>query len=139
MDNQKTNQTAPTAVITKRGVKMNFEGKIPFKQRLIMRLTSSSFWIDRVWYLFRFIMMLGISFVILYPFLTNLMTSFWPLEDFSNTQVNLIPTKISFNIYVQLAKYWHYLTILRNTLILSVLSAGLQTFVTCMIGSRTIR
>ena len=27
MDNQKTNQTAPTAVITKRGVKMNFEGK----------------------------------------------------------------------------------------------------------------
>ena len=134
MDNQKTNQTAPTAVITKRGVKMNFEGKIPFKQRLIMRLTSSSFWIDRVWYLFRFIMMLGISFVILYPFLTNLMTSFWPLEDFSNTQVNLIPTRISFNIYVQLAKYWHYLTILRNTLILSVLSAGLQTFVTCMIG-----
>ena len=134
MDNQQTNRTAPTAVITKRGVKMDFEGKVPFKQRLIMRLTSSSFWIDRVWYLFRFILMLGISFVILNPFLTKLMTSVWPLSDFSNTQVYLIPTRLSFNIYVQLAKYWHYLTILRNTLILSVLSAALQTFVTCMIG-----
>lgn len=136
MDNQQINKNPATsaAVITKRGVKMDFEGKIPFKQRLIMRLTSSSFWIDRVWYLFRFILMVGISFVILYPFLNKLLTSIWPLSDFSNTQVNLIPTRISFNIYVKLAQHWHYLRILRNTLILSVLTAGLQTFVTCMIG-----
>ena len=136
MDNQQFNKNPATsaAVITRRGVKMNFEGKIPFKQRLVMRLTSSTFWIDRVWYLFRFILMVGISFVILDPFLTQLMTSVWPLSDFSNTQVNLIPTRISFNIYVKLAQNWHYLTILRNTLILSVLTAGLQTFVTCMIG-----
>ena len=63
MDSKQTN-TAPAnnVIITKRGVKMDFEGKIPFKQRMIMRLTSSSFWIDRVWYLFRFILMVGISF-----------------------------------------------------------------------------
>ena len=136
MDNQQTNKNpaASAAVITKRGVKMNFEGKIPFRQRLVLRLTSSSFWIDRVWYLFRFIMMVGISYVILEPFLHQLLTSIWPLSDFSNTQVNLIPTRVSFNIYVKLAQSWHYLTILRNTLILSVLTAGLQTFVTCMIG-----
>ena len=134
MDNQQTNKTPASVVITKRGVKMNFEGKIPFKQRLIMRLTSSTFWIDRVWYLFRFILLVGISYVILYPFLTKLLTSVWPLSDFSNTQVNLIPTRISFNIYVQLAKYWKYLTILRNTLFLSALTAALQTLVTCMIG-----
>ena len=136
MDNRQTNNNAPanTAIITKRGVKMDFEGKIPFKQRLIMRLTSSTFWIDRVWYLFRFILMLGISFVILDPFLDKLLTSVWPLSDFSNTQVNLIPTRISFNIYVKLAENWHYLTILRNTLILSTLTAALQTLVTCMIG-----
>ena len=135
MDNQQINNNpAPQAIVTKRGVKMDFEGKIPFKQRLIMRLTSSSFWIDRVWYLFRFILMVGICFVILSPFLNQLLKSVWPLSDFSNTQVYLIPTRIDFNIYVQLAKYWHYLSILRNTLILSVLSAALQTFVTCMIG-----
>lgn len=135
MDNQQiNNNSAPQAVITKRGVKMDFEGKIPFKQRLVMRLTSSTFWIDRVWYLFRFILMVGICFVILSPFLNQLLKSVWPLSDFSNTQVYLIPTRIDFNIYVQLAKHWHYLTILRNTLILSVLSAALQTFVTCMIG-----
>ena len=135
MDNQQINKNpSPQAVITKRGVKMNFEGKIPFKQRLLMRLTSSSFWIDRVWYLFRFILMVGISFVILSPFLEQMMKSIWPLSDFSNTQVQLIPTRISFNIYVKLAEHWHYLTILRNTLLLSGLSAALQTFVTCMIG-----
>lgn len=135
MDNQQINNNpSPQAVITKRGVKMDFEGKIPFKQRLVMRLTSSSFWIDRVWYLFRFILMVGICFVILSPFLKQLLKSVWPLSDFSNTQVYLIPTRIDFNIYVQLAKHWHYLSILRNTLILSVLSAALQTFVTCMIG-----
>ena len=135
MDNrQNATNSAPQAIITKRGVKMDFAGKIPFKQRLVMRLTSSSFWIDRVWYLFRFILMIGISFVILSPFLTRLLKSIWPLSDFSNTQVSLIPTRIDFNIYVQLGKYWHYLTILRNTLVLSVLTATLQTFVTCMIG-----
>lgn len=133
MDKQQV-KTPASAIITKRGVKMNFEGKIPFRQRLIMRLTSSSFWIDRVWYLFRFILMVGISFVILYPFLNKLLTSIWPLSDFSNTQVNLIPTRVSFDIYVKLAQYWHYLSILRNTLILSTLTALLQTFVTCMIG-----
>ena len=135
MDSQKINQNpAPSAVITKRGVKMDFEGKIPFRQRLVMRLTSSSFWIDRVWYLFRFILMVGICFVILYPFLNKMLTSIWPLSDFSNTQVNMIPTRVSFNIYVKLAQHWHYLRILRNTLILSTLTAALQTFVTCMVG-----
>ena len=135
MDNQQMkNNATPNVVITKRGVKMEFEGKIPFKQRLIMRLTSSTFWVDRVWYLFRFILMVGISFVILYPFMDQMFHSLWPLSDFSNAQVYLIPTRISFDIYVKLAQHWHYLRILRNTLILSSLTALLQTFVTCMIG-----
>ncbi len=136
MDNQQTkkNPAPSSAVITKRGVKMDFEGKIPFRQRLIMRLTSSSFWIDRVWYLIRFILMLGISYVILSPFLQKIMTSLWSTSDFSNSQVTLIPTKVSFEIYVKQAKYWHYLKILRNTLLLSTLTAVMQTFVTCMIG-----
>ena len=134
MDAQKINSTPSAAKLTRRGIKMDFEGKIPLKERIIMRLTSSSFWIDRVWYLFRFILLVGICYVILYPFLSKILMSFMAFKDFSDPTVNLIPKHFSVEMYKELAIDKHYLTILLNTTLLSGLTALLQTFVCCMIG-----
>jgi multiple sugar transport system permease protein len=128
------NTTPNVAKVTRRGVKMNFEGKIPFKKRVIMRLTSSSFWIDRVWYLARFILMVGISFVIIYPFISKVLTSLMPVQDFADPTVNLIPKNPNFEIYTELAKYDKYLTTILTTTLLSGSMAILQTFVACMVG-----
>ncbi len=128
------NSAPSTAKLTRRGIKMDFEGKIPLKERIIMRLTSSSFWIDRVWYLFRFILLVGICYVILYPFLSKILTSFMAFRDFADPTVSLIPKHFSVEIYKELAVDKHYLTILLNTTLLAGISALVQTFVCCMIG-----
>ena len=57
---------------TKNKIRVDYEGKLSAGQRLKMQLTSSSFWIDKVWYLARLILMIGISFVILSPFLSKI-------------------------------------------------------------------
>ena len=128
------NSTSSNVKMTRRGVKMEFEGKIPFKERLMMRLTSSTFWIDRVWYAFRAILLIGLCFVILYPFFDRILTSFKAYQDFADPTVNLIPKHFSFEIYKQLAIDDEYLTILLNTVLLSVGTALVQTFICCMVG-----
>jgi multiple sugar transport system permease protein len=128
------NSTSSNVKMTRRGVKMKFEGKIPFKERLLLRLTSSTFWIDRVWYVFRAILLIGLCFVILYPFLDKIFTSLMAYQDFADPTVNLIPKHFSFEIYKQLAIDDEYLTILLNTTLLSVGTALVQTFICCMIG-----
>ncbi len=133
MDAQK--KTVPsTARLTRHGVKMDFEGKIPLRQRIIMRLTSSSFWIDRVWYLVRFVLMVGISYVIIYPFLSKILESVMALQDFSDPTVSMIPKHFTTKIYYELAVDKHYLTVLLNTTLLSAVTALIQTFICCMIG-----
>ena len=134
MNTSNMNSTSSNVKITRRGVKMEFEGKIPFKERLMMRLTSSSFWIDRVWYVFRAILLIGLCFVILYPFFNKIFTSFMAYKDFADPTVNMIPKNWSVEIYKQLAIDDEYLTILLNTTLLSVGTALVQTFICCMIG-----
>ena len=134
MNTSNMNSTSSNVKITRRGVKMEFEGKIPFKERLMMRLTSSTFWIDRVWYVFRAILLIGLCFVILYPFIDRIFTSVMAYQDFADPTVNLIPKHWSFEIYKQLAIDDEYLTILLNTTLLSVGTALVQTFVCCMVG-----
>ncbi len=137
MNDQATKQTSVSdgsVKVTRRGIKADYEGKMSFKDRMIIRLTSSAFWIDRVWYIFRFILMVGISFVILYPFLSKILTSFMASTDFGDPTVSLVPKHFSVEIYRQLATDKKYLNILLNTTLLSGVSALLQTFVACMVG-----
>ncbi|MBR6545692.1 MAG: carbohydrate ABC transporter permease [Clostridia bacterium] len=134
MNTSKMNTASPNVKITRRGVKMQFEGKISFKDRLLMRLTSSTFWIDRVWYLFRAILLIGLCFVILYPFFTKIFTSFMAYRDFADPTVNMIPKHFSVEIYKQLAIDDGYWGILLNTTLLSAGTALVQTFICCMIG-----
>ena len=134
MNNSNMNSTSSNVKITRRGVKMEFEGKIPFKERLMMRLTSSTFWIDRVWYFFRAVLLIGLCFVILYPFFSKIATSIKAYQDFADPTVNLIPKHFSIEIYKQLAIDDEYLKIIFNTTLLSVGTAVAQTLVCCMIG-----
>ena len=128
-------QTTPTLVReTKRRIRVDFEGKLGFKERMKLKLTSSSFWVDKVWYLVRFLILLGISYVILSPFFTRIFQSFMAREDFTDMTVSLIPKHFSTDIYKYLVKENGYFTAMWNTLLLSLITAVLQTIVCCMIG-----
>lgn len=129
------NQATPVvAKETKRKIVVDYEGKMSLKERLTLKLKSSSFWVDRVWFLFRFILMIGISYVILSPFLSKIMHSFMAVEDFKNATVNLIPLHWTLDTYKYIIIENHYFEALFNTATLSLICALLQTFVCCMVG-----
>ena len=89
MENQ---QTAPKLLKnTKRKIRVDYEGKATAGQRLRLKLVTPSFWIEKLWYLARFIIMLGISYVILQPFFSRIFQSFMTFDDFIDPTVGLIP------------------------------------------------
>ena len=61
---------------TKNKIRVDYEGKLSFKERLLQKVKASNTWIKIVVNIFRFILMLGGSFVILYPFFTKIAGSF---------------------------------------------------------------
>ncbi len=119
---------------TKKKIRVEYEDKLPLATRIKLKLTSSGFWIDRVWYLFRFLIMLGISYVILSPFFSRFLQSFMARSDFMDATVNMIPKTLSIDIYKYLITENHYFSALGTTTVLSLVCAILQTFVCCMIG-----
>lgn len=119
---------------TKNKIRVNYEGKLSGWDRLKLQLTSSSFWVDKVWYLVRFIMMIGISFVILSPFLSKILRSFMAKEDFVDATVSLIPLHWTFDTYKAIIVDNQYFKAMFNTAWLSLCCALIQTFVCCMIG-----
>ncbi len=135
MEKETTTTKTPQLVKeTKNKIRVDYEDKLSFGKRLKLKLSSSNFWIDRVWYLFRFLIMLGISYVILSPFLSRIMQSFMAREDFMNPTVSLIPKNFSLDIYKYLITENHYFQAMGTSAALALICAILQTFTCCMVG-----
>ncbi len=134
MEMQEKTSTPRLLKDTKKKIRVDYEDKVSLATRLKIRLTSSSFWVDRVWYLFRFLIMLGISYVILSPFFSRILQSFMSRGDFMDATVNMIPKHISFDMYKYLITENDYFSALGTTTILALVCAILQTFTCCMIG-----
>ena len=119
---------------TKNKIRVDYEGKLSVKERLLKKFKESNTWIKGGVTVIRFILMLGVSYVILYPFLAKIAGSFMTKEDIIDATVSLIPKHFSLEIYKAIIVENHYLESMLNTLLLSLLCALLQTFVACLIG-----
>lgn len=118
---------------TKNKIKVDFE-RSPLMERLKARFVSMSFLTNVIWYIFRFILLLGIAYIVLYPFYTKIAGSFMKPEDFVNVTVRLIPTEITFGTYKAIFIGQGYMEAFLNTLLLSGSTALIQTFICCLIG-----
>ena len=118
---------------TKKKIRVEFD-RTPLKDRLKAKFLNWSFYSDIVWYLFRFIILLGVSYIVLYPFFTKIAASFMSPEDFTDVTVMLIPKYPSFDQYKAIFLENDYVAAFFNTLSLSLISALLQTFVACLVG-----
>ncbi len=118
----------------KNGYIVDFEDKIPFWQRVRMKIFSMHFLVNVVWFLFRLILMIGVSFVILYPFISKIAGSFMGYQDFIDVTVNIVPKHFTFDTYAAIFMENNYLSAFLNTTLLSLACAVLQTFVACLIG-----
>ena len=119
---------------TKNKISVDYEGKLSFKERLSKKLRSSFVWIKALVTVLRFILMLGVSFVIIYPFIARIAGSFMSREDIIDSTVSLIPKHFTLEIYKAIIIDNHYFEALFNTLLLSLFCALLQTFVACLVG-----
>ena len=119
---------------TKNSIHVDYEGKLTFKERMLSKLKTANTWIKVFINVLRFILMLGVSYVIIYPFISRIAGSFMTKEDMLDSTVSLIPKHFSLEIYKYIFVENHYFTALWNTLLLSLMCALVQTLISCLIG-----
>ena len=131
-----TNQTTTPIVTkeTKKKIQVDYEGKLTVKERLMKKLSESNTWIKAGVNVLRFILMLGISFVIIYPFIARIAGSFMTYNDVIDSTVAIIPKTPTLEIYKAIIAENNYLEALKNTALLSLICALIQTLISCWIG-----
>ncbi len=132
MDAQK--MKAPKKMYNKDGYLVSFDDKLSFWERFRAKVFSTYFLTNVVWYAFRILLMIGISFVILYPFIAKIAGSFMAPKDFIDAQVNIIPKNFSLLTYIAIFLENNYISAFINTALLSLACALIQTFIACLVG-----
>ena len=127
-------QSAPVVRETKNSIRVDYEGKLSFKERLLSKIKSSKTWITGIVNIFRFILMLGVSFVILFPFIAKIAGSFMTKEDVIDSTISIIPKHPTLEIYKAIIIENHYFEAFLNTLLIALLCALIQTMVSCLVG-----
>lgn len=118
---------------SKNKIRVEFE-RTPLKERLKAKFLNLNFLTNVVWVIFRLVLLIGISYVILFPFFAKISGSFMSREDFVDVTVKLIPKYPTLDTYRAIIQENDYFTALLNTTILSVLCGIIQTFMCCVIG-----
>lgn len=118
---------------SKNKIRVDFE-RTPLKERLKAKFLSLFFLKKVVWYLFRLVLLIGISYIVLFPFFTKIAGSFMAPDDFVDVTVRLIPKNFTLDTYKAIWVDQHYLQAFTNTLFLSLSTALIQTFICCLVG-----
>ena len=119
---------------TKNSIHVDYEGKLSFKERFLSKIKTSNTWIKAVITVFRFILMLGVSYVILYPFFSRIAGSFMSRSDILDATVSLIPKNFTLDTYKYIITENHYFEAVWHTLLISIVCALIQTLIACIIG-----
>lgn len=118
---------------SKNKIRVDFERTDKWTKFKIKYL-SSNFAMTAVWSLFRFLLLLGISYVILQPFFSKIATSFMAPENFVDATVKYIPKYPTLDTYKAVFTELNYFRAFLNTFLLSLTCAVIQTFICCLIG-----
>ncbi|MBE6660730.1 MAG: carbohydrate ABC transporter permease [Ruminococcaceae bacterium] len=118
---------------SKNKIRVDFE-RTPLLERLKAKFLSVYFLKNVVWYIFRLILLIGIAYVVLFPFLTKIASSFMAPEDFIDVTVRLIPKNFTLDTYKAVLSELGYWKSFVNTFTLSLSCALIQMFICSLIG-----
>ena len=118
---------------SKNKIRVEFE-RTPLKERLKAKFLSLFFLQKVVWYLFRLVLLIGISYIVLFPFFTKIAGSFMHPDDFVDATVRLVPKNFTLDTYKAIWVDQHYLQAFTNTLFLSLSTALIQMFICCFVA-----
>lgn len=114
--------------------KIKTQEKTPFLMRLRYKYLTFYFLKKVIWAIFRFALLIGISYVIIFPYISKVAGSFMSKEDFVDVMVKLIAKNPTLDTYKAIITDNHYFKALLNTTILSVLCGISQTLICTIIG-----
>ena len=118
---------------SKNKIRVEFD-RTPLKERLKAKFLNFYFFQTVIIKLFRFIFLLGIAYIVLFPFFSKIAGSFMAPEDFIDVTVRLIPKNFTLDIYKAIWTDLKYVEALVNTTLISLLLALIQTFICCVIA-----
>lgn len=132
MTNQVENQTKIKRE-SKNRIRVEFD-RTPLLERLKGKYISTFFLGKVVWYIFRLLLLIGVCYVILFPFYSKISSSFMSADDFVDVTVRLVPKYPTLDTYKAIITENGYLKALLNTFILAGSCALIQTFVCSLVG-----
>jgi multiple sugar transport system permease protein len=118
---------------TKDKIRVEFD-RTSKKERMRIKYLSSNFVVSVVWWIFRFIILLGLAYVVLMPFFSKITGSFMSPEDFIDVTVKYIPKYPTLDTYKAIIAEAKYGTAFINTITLSLFCGITQTFICALIG-----
>ena len=118
---------------TKNRIRVDFD-RTPLKDRLKAKFLSTYFLGKIIFSIFRLVLMIGIAYIVLFPFLTKIAGSLMAPEDFVDVTVRLIPRNFTLDIYKYIISELEYWEAFGNTFTLAFSTALIQTFICCLIG-----
>ena len=133
MDAQNTERKAIIKHESKNRIRAEFD-RSPLKDRLKAKFLNTYFISRIIIWIFRLVLMIGVAYIVLYPFLAKISGSIMSKEDFVDVTVRLIPKHFTLDIYRTIFSDLGYWTAFRNTLIFSLIIAVIQTMVCALIG-----
>ena len=118
---------------SKNKIRVDFE-RTALKERLKEKFLSTYFLKNTVWYIFRLLLLIGIAFVVIQPFITMIIQSLKDPIDYRDSTVVNVPRNLSLIIYKAIFTDGEYLRFFFKTLGLSLSVAVLQTFSCLLVG-----
>ena len=118
---------------TKNKIRVDFE-RTSLKERLKSKFLSTYFLKNTVWYIFRLMLLIGIAFVVIQPFITMILQSLKGPADYRDTTVVNVPRTLSLGIYKAIFVDGAYIATFFKTLALSLGMALLQMASCCLVG-----
>ena len=118
---------------SKNKIRVEFERTSKWK-RFKTKYLSMHFATTVLWKVFRYVILIGMCYIILNPWLSVITESFMSVEDFADVTVNFIPKHFTLDTYKALIIENNYLEAVLTTGLLSIVCALLQTFVCSLVG-----
>ncbi|MBQ8840323.1 MAG: carbohydrate ABC transporter permease [Clostridia bacterium] len=118
---------------TKNKIRVDFE-RAPLGERLKAKFLSMHFLKNVVFVIFRLVLLVGISYVILYPYITKIFGSFMSPTDFEDVTVILLSKAPNVDQYRYIITENGYFMAFLNTFLVSISTALIQTIVCALIA-----
>ncbi|MBQ9784985.1 MAG: carbohydrate ABC transporter permease [Clostridia bacterium] len=133
MNAQNIDQKPRVTRESKNKIRVEFD-RTPLKQRLKEKFLTVTFFQKVVLKIFQYVLMIGIAYVILQPFISIILDSFKSRDDFVDVTVFMIPKNVTFDLYRAIFAELEYFRAFGNTFTLALSLALLQTLTCCLIG-----